>query len=667
MRAFRVLLAILASAVLAVAQRPFDALQRWDPAALDAIATLPVQEGGREKPLSAYAAQMLYLVHGRRDMKLDTDGDGKDDVTLSPIEWLLDVWFEPNVAADFPLFRIENVEVLDAIGVPHEGGQRFTLEYVSYRQLIASGTDGKQPVDRLWDLASNYSRNRRPEEQTPLEAHIIRTNQGVDAYGGLITLFAQMHAGYAMQGETLASLFPGKQVLDFADLVAKGSALADLVRRFRNDLENPVLGNAMSVAAALSEVAQRRSTLGLFPPAATRAQDAEWATMPGLCHRALTGKADPVQLGLVRRLQDVFATADATSRSRALLAFREAVVGEAARRGEYGKIELENYYLEASWHYRALHWFLLALIVVAAGWMVPRSRFLWGAGLLATIVPLGMLVTDIALRCAVRGRPPILNLYDTFLFIAAIGVLSAVAAEYFTRRRVAISLAPVFGALLVMLARAFEVESGDDQMAPLQAVLDTNYYLATHVTSINMGYAAGMFASFLGTAWLLLQAIGFRRDDESFHKGVVRATYGVTAFGLVFAVFGTIYGGVWANDSWGRFWGWDPKENGALLICIAQVALIHARMAGWVRDFGFCFFAALTGIVVAFSWFHVNLLGIGLHAYGFSSATKVALFRYYEIQLGLTVLGAVGVWIRRAGVRSSAASTVSMGNQVARG
>jgi ABC-type transport system involved in cytochrome c biogenesis permease subunit len=168
------------------------------------------------------------------------------------------------------------------------------------------------------------------------------------------------------------------------------------------------------------------------------------------------------------------------------------------------------------------------------------------------------------------------------------------------------------------------------------------------VTSINMGYAAGMFASFLGTTWLILNAIGFRRGDEAFHKSIVRATYGVTAFGLVFAVFGTIYGGVWANDSWGRFWGWDPKENGALMICIAQVALLHARMAGMVRDFGFCVAAALTGIVVAFSWFHVNLLGIGLHAYGFSSATKVALFRYYGVQLLLTTCGVVGVLLQRA-------------------
>jgi ABC-type transport system involved in cytochrome c biogenesis permease subunit len=320
-------------------------------------------------------------------------------------------------------------------------------------------------------------------------------------------------------------------------------------------------------------------------------------------------------------------------------------------RGEYDKVPLENYYLSASWHYQALHFFLVAILVVAIGWLAPRSRAFWVLGVAATIVPLLMLIADVVLRSVVRGRPPILNLYDTFLFIAAIGVLAAVVAEVITRRRIVIFLAPIFGAMLIDLARKFEVESGNDQMAPLQAVLDTNYYLATHVTSINMGYAAGALASLTGLGWLcIMGAALFRKEplraDDPLPKSMVRVTYGVTAFGLVFAVFGTIYGGVWANDSWGRFWGWDPKENGALMICIAQVALLHARMSGMVRDFGFSVCAALIGIVVAFSWFHVNLLGIGLHAYGFSSATKYALFIYYKWQLGITFAAAVLAWVQ---------------------
>jgi len=335
------------------------------------------------------------------------------------------------------------------------------------------------------------------------------------------------------------------------------------------------------------------------------------------------------------------------------------VVARAQARGEYDKVALENYYLAAEWHFKALFWFLIAILAVAASWIVPRSKWLWSLSLAATALPLCFLIADVVLRCMVQGRPPILRLYDTFLFIAAVGVAAAIVTEAIMRRRVAISLAPIFGALLIQLARMFEEGAREDQMAPLQAVLDTNYYLATHVTSINMGYAAGMFASFLGTTWLLLNALGIKRNDVAFHKSIVRATYGVTAFGLTFAVFGTIYGGVWANDSWGRFWGWDPKENGALLICLAQVSLLHARMSGWVRDFGFCTWAAVAGLVVAFSWFHVNLLGIGLHSYGFNSSTKAALFTYYGVQAGLVALGVTGIAIRRASANAAAAALIA--------
>jgi ABC-type transport system involved in cytochrome c biogenesis permease subunit len=411
----------------------------------------------------------------------------------------------------------------------------------------------------------------------------------------------------------------------------------------------------MQVLAELQSIAEAPSRAALFPPSDTAEDQERWLDVAALVDRTARGGGDPAQLAMLRHLQDAVTAQDHAVRERELVAFRDAVVERTEQRGEYARIGLESWYLEASPHYMALHWFLFALLVVAVGWMAPKSKWLWLGGIAATAWPLLLLTADIVLRCVIRQRPPILNLYDTFLFIAAVLVASAIVAELIVRRRFLISLAPICGALLIALARAFEVEDGKDQLAPLQAVLDTNYYLATHVTSINMGYAAGMLAAVIGTLWLVLQALGIKRGDVQFHKSIVRATYGVAAFGLIFAVFGTIYGGVWANDSWGRFWGWDPKENGALLICLAQVALLHARWSGMVRDFGFCLGAALTGPIVAFSWFHVNLLQIGLHSYGFSSSTKVALFTYYGIHLGLIVFAAAGVLLRRSSVAAEPA------------
>ena len=618
----------------------------WDSATVEALAVLPVQEGGRIKPLSMFASYSLYLVHGRRDMKLDTTGDGKQDLTLSPVEWLLDVWCFPNEAADYPLFRIENVEVLDAIGIEHQG-QRFDFDYITYRQMLTPTADGRSPAQRLMQLQDGY-RGIPGSQRAPVESHIVNTASRVFAYHDLHQQLAIWQSPFAIEGEALKKLFDGQEQVWLGQLLQRGPQFRALVRELQDGRDEQLVGNAISIAGVLRGLIEdTRGGMAMFPSAAEAEAWNRLVNQDGLVEQSLFVGLDTRQEQMVDHLQRALAADNQPERESEMQAFQKVVVAAAKSRGEYAKIELETEYLAQSWHYQSVHWFLTAMLVVCLGWVWPRAKWLWWGGMGLTAYALSLLVYDVVLRCLIRGRPPILNLYDTFLFIAATGVLSALVAEWITRRRIALSLAPIFGALLVMLARAFEVEEGKDQLAPLIAVLDTNYYLATHVTAINMGYAAGMFAALLGTAWLVLQALGIRRHDTSLHKSIVRATYGVTAFGLTFAVFGTIYGGVWANDSWGRFWGWDPKENGALLICLSQIALLHARMSGWVRDLGFCVWAGITGMVVAFSWFHVNLLEIGLHTYGFAGSTKSALFSYYWIQGGLIGLGAIGVLLRR--------------------
>jgi ABC-type transport system involved in cytochrome c biogenesis permease subunit len=176
-------------------------------------------------------------------------------------------------------------------------------------------------------------------------------------------------------------------------------------------------------------------------------------------------------------------------------------------------------------------------------------------------------------------------------------------------------------------------------------VLDTNFWLSTHVTAITTGYSAGMLAALLASVYLLAKLVGIKRGDRSWYAGLSRMVYGVLAFSLIFSIVGTILGGIWANESWGRFWGWDPKENGALLICLTQIAILHGRMVGYLREHGLCAAVALGGTVIAFSWFGVNLLGVGLHSYGFTSGINAALWTYYMVQWGIVGLGWIA-WLR---------------------
>ena len=179
------------------------------------------------------------------------------------------------------------------------------------------------------------------------------------------------------------------------------------------------------------------------------------------------------------------------------------------------------------------------------------------------------------------------------------------------------------------------VDSGES-MPVLQAVLDTQFWLATHVISVTLGYVATLVSGLLGIGYLIANWVG---KDSKAMRDLYRVCYGATCFGILFSFVGTVLGGLWADDSWGRFWGWDPKENGALLIVIWNAMMLHARWDGMVAARGFSILAIGGNIVTAWSWFGTNELGIGLHSYGFTSGVLMWLTIFIGVQLAFIVAG----------------------------
>jgi cytochrome c biogenesis factor len=127
--------------------------------------------------------------------------------------------------------------------------------------------------------------------------------------------------------------------------------------------------------------------------------------------------------------------------------------------------------------------------------------------------------------------------------------------------------------------------------------------------------------------------------------------YGVICFCLFFSLVGTVLGGIWANYSWGRFWGWDPKENGALMICLWSLVILHGRMAGWIRDLGVHMNSIILAIITTFSWWGVNNLGVGLHSYGFTEGVWGALYTSWMI-LGVFMAMGVIIWFSERSQRA---------------
>ena len=227
----------------------------------------------------------------------------------------------------------------------------------------------------------------------------------------------------------------------------------------------------------------------------------------------------------------------------------------------------------------------------------------------------------------ISGRPPITNLYSSALFVGWGGVVLAVLLEFYSR----IGVANVVGAFLgfatllisVLMSTAVPLFKGDS-FTVLVAVLDTQFWLATHVTCVTMGYSATLLAGLLGIMYVV-RGLFTPSQDAPVAKETARMIYGTVCFAIFFSFFGTVLGGLWADDSWGRFWGWDPKENGALIIVLWNALVLHAYWGRMVGQRGLAVLAIMGNIVTAWSWFGVNELGVGLHTYGFTEGVLQTL------------------------------------------
>jgi ABC-type transport system involved in cytochrome c biogenesis permease subunit len=209
-----------------------------------------------------------------------------------------------------------------------------------------------------------------------------------------------------------------------------------------------------------------------------------------------------------------------------------------------------------------------------------------------------------------------------------------------------------FGSLIIAhnLSLDSSLNPTGDTMEMMWAVLDSNFWLATHVVTVTIGYSTTFLAGFLGIAYvvvhLLIRSLGsdnrfgakLASTERQTSKTIGSMIFGVTCFSLFFSLVGTVLGGIWADQSWGRFWGWDAKENGALLIVIWNAIILHARWAATARIRGISCMAIFGNVVTAWSWFGTNMLGVGLHTYGFMDKAFNPLMFFVGSQLLLICL-----------------------------
>ncbi|MGC3988986.1 MAG: cytochrome c biogenesis protein CcsA [Chthoniobacteraceae bacterium] len=326
-------------------------------------------------------------------------------------------------------------------------------------------------------------------------------------------------------------------------------------------------------------------------------------------------------------------------------AFNEAVSGYEQWLGgsfaaERSKAQREFFYNDFEAFYKAMVVYVTALLLAC----LSLAFFTWpgvAEGMRRAsfwLIVMAWLVHTFGLvfRMQLEGRPPVTNLYSSAIFIGWAAVIFGVALERIFKLGVGNLIGSFAG--FVTLVIAHNLALNGDTMEMLRAVLDTNFWLATHVVVVTLGYAATFVAGIVGVVFVML-GVFTDRLDAKMRKSLAGMMYGVVCFATLFSFVGTILGGIWADQSWGRFWGWDPKENGALIIVIWNAIILHARWGGLVRERGIANMTIFGNIVTSFSWFGVNMLGIGLHSYGFMDQAFKWLVAFIASQVGLIALG----------------------------
>jgi cytochrome c-type biogenesis protein CcsB len=278
-------------------------------------------------------------------------------------------------------------------------------------------------------------------------------------------------------------------------------------------------------------------------------------------------------------------------------------------------LRLEYFYNHFEAFYRAIWFYGIAFLTLLIAHLRNRGSALRNFGVVIAFVALAFHGTGIVLRCLIAGRPPVTNMYESIIWVSF--AASFFGMIFFARYRTPIYLLASLPATLIALLLVHQMPIAmPASIDPLVPVLRDNFWLTIHVLTITLSYAAFLLACAFGHILLFRYARNPRgaRADAPMHFWLYR----VLQLGVLLLAAGTILGGVWANYSWGRFWGWDPKETWALIALLCYITTLHGRLAGWWTEFGLVVASVVCFLAVLMAWYGVNfVLGKGLHSYGF--------------------------------------------------
>lgn len=570
---------------------------------------IPVLVGGRVKPLDTVARNSLLIIHGKQELRLE---DGR---RLSAMQWLTDVLFNAPVADQYPVFVVQNADVLGLFG-----WQQTERKYFSFAEFA--------PFLKQIDEQAAQSDKLEAVQRSAYQSAILNLRNGLSLYQRLKnSIQPEAAQNFAAELQGFESSVPS-------------AAKAARERAMGENFDKAKLDDVAAMIQRyerLSEMAYALAVPAMSPPGSPipATANGEWHSVGDSLLRSVgIGEIHPIVTEYAV-IGDAYRANDRTLFNQHTQLVTDWFTKEQPKATKRASFEFLFNRLQP--FSQSMTLYVLAFLLACAswlGWSGPLRRSAFYILLLALAIHTFGLFS----RMYLQERPPVTNLYSSAIFIGWGAVIVALILERIFRDGIGAACAGAIG--FVTLIIAHHLAGSGDTLEMLQAVLDTNIWFATHVVAITTGYSAMFLAGMLAIIYVV-RGVFTRSLKKQTADSLARMTYGVICFATVFSFVGTVLGGIWADQSWGRFWGWDPKENGAVLIVLWCAIILHARWGGFIRQRGLMIMALFGNIVTSFSWFGVNMLGVGLHSYGFMQKAFPWLVGFMISQLVLMAVAAM--------------------------
>lgn len=590
--------------------RPKAKFQGFD---LYEFGRLPVVDEGRIKPLDSLAQETLLALSNR-----STVLDEEHKKTIPAIQWLLMTIARPEEAEKLHVIRIEHPDVIAALDLPED---RKTMRF-SLAELRAStaATELQKQLAALDD--------KKSEDYTLFEKKLAELGRRLQGHMRIQNAF--MSQPIVLPSRQAIQARDPKAEQQLGDAIEMYGRLKDFMGRSNPPMAVPVTNQLLEKFVYDPGVAEDQQKKWVAYSAAALAEQFR-SVIPA------DGQESDVPTAKLQAMFAAFAKDKPDEFNEHVAAYHAWLERREPDSYNASKLDAESYlsHFAPFGFSQGMLLYLVALLLSFAGLVVFR-RQLGSAAFWTLVIVFVMHSIALGARIYISGRPPVFNLYSSAVFIGWAAVLIGLFLEGIFRLGVGNLIASIAGLASLIIAEKMSL-SEPDTIGVREAVLDTQFWLATHVVSITLGYASTYAAGLLGLGYIF-RGLCTPNLDAREGKLLARVIYGVVCFAMLFSFVGTVLGGLWADDSWGRFWGWDPKENGALIIVLWNAFILHAKWDKMVNERGLAVLAVIGNIVTSWSWFGTNLLSVGLHSYGFSKEIGVALL--LAVVVHLLIVGA---------------------------